>query len=182
MSSYDAPPPTKASLLKWWKSFTKSHSNPSSSPAASTSNARPAPPPYQPASRGLPQGSSGEGRVFGVSPEQSLKYASVAISMVGPCVTFVSRSSCSSLKQMLTFAVAPNSDGKPYVYGYVPIVVAKCGMMLKETGASRALALCLPFTLISALILISLDNSYANRGYLPCVGIQQAHQPASSPL
>lgn len=26
-------------------------------------------------------------------------------------------------------------DGKAYVYGYVPIVVAKCGMMLKETGA-----------------------------------------------
>jgi hypothetical protein len=27
-------------------------------------------------------------------------------------------------------------DGKAYVYGYVPIVVAKCGMMLKETGPS----------------------------------------------
>ncbi|ORY84622.1 Rho GTPase activation protein [Leucosporidium creatinivorum] len=109
MSSYDAPPPSKASLLKWWKAFTKSHSNTPSSSPVSTSNPRPAPPPYQPAGRGLPQGSSGEGRVFGVSPEQSLKYASVAISMVGP-------------------------DGKPYVYGYVPIVVAKCGMMLKETA------------------------------------------------
>lgn len=26
-------------------------------------------------------------------------------------------------------------DSLPYVYGYVPIVVAKCGMLLKETGS-----------------------------------------------
>jgi hypothetical protein len=31
-------------------------------------------------------------------------------------------------------------DGKQYVYGYVPIVVAKCGMMLKETGESACFA------------------------------------------
>lgn len=31
-------------------------------------------------------------------------------------------------------------DGNQYVYGYVPIVVAKCGMMLKETGESALLA------------------------------------------
>lgn len=138
MSSYDAPPPSKASLLKWWKSFTKSHSSSSPTASASTSNARPAPPPYQPAGRGLPQGSSGEGRVFGVSPEQSLKYASVAISMVGPCVRF----RLSLFLQLVTTRAnlrrCAHSDGKPYVYGYVPIVVAKCGMMLKETGASRA--------------------------------------------
>lgn len=47
--------------------------------------------------------------MFGVRLEESLQYASVAISMVAP-------------------------DGKQYVYGYVPIVVAKCGMMLKETA------------------------------------------------
>lgn len=50
--------------------------------------------------------------MFGVRLEESLQYASVAISMVAP-------------------------DGKQYVYGYVPIVVAKCGMMLKETGTSN---------------------------------------------
>lgn len=52
--------------------------------------------------------------MFGVRLEESLQYASVAISMVAP-------------------------DGKQYVYGYVPIVVAKCGMMLKETGKSSSL-------------------------------------------
>lgn len=91
MSSYDAPPPSKASLLKWWKAFTKNSSSHSSSNAqastsSSTARPRPAPPPYQAPGRGLPQGRSGEGRVFGVSLEQSLKYANVAISMIGPCV------------------------------------------------------------------------------------------------
>lgn len=73
--------------------------------------------------------------MFGVSPEQSLKYASVAISMVGPCVShsFISL----FVPSRLTLADQLHSDGKPYVYGYVPIVVAKCGMMLKETGETR---------------------------------------------
>lgn len=66
---------------------------------------------YSPSGRGLEPGQDGRGRVFGVRLEDSLQYASVAISMVAP-------------------------DGKQYVYGYVPIVVAKCGMMLKELGQS----------------------------------------------
>ncbi|KAH8918096.1 RhoGAP-domain-containing protein [Atractiella rhizophila] len=50
------------------------------------------------------------GGVFGVHLSESLKYASVAISMVNA------------------------EDGKSYIYGYIPIVVAKCGLFLKENA------------------------------------------------
>ncbi|KAK4179649.1 hypothetical protein QBC36DRAFT_375821 [Triangularia setosa] len=48
--------------------------------------------------------------IFGVPLRQSITYANVAISLV-------------------------DEDGKSYIYGYVPIVVAKCGIFLKERGA-----------------------------------------------
>ncbi|KAF2809763.1 Rho GTPase activation protein [Mytilinidion resinicola] len=48
-------------------------------------------------------------RVFGVSLNTMIPYANVAISLV-------------------------DEDGKSYIYGYVPIVVAKCGVFLKEKG------------------------------------------------
>jgi hypothetical protein len=48
--------------------------------------------------------------IFGVPLRQSITYANVAISLV-------------------------DEDGKSYIYGYVPIVVAKCGVFLKERGA-----------------------------------------------
>ena len=48
--------------------------------------------------------------IFGVPLRQSITYANVAISLV-------------------------DEDGKSYIYGYVPIVVAKCGVFLKEKGA-----------------------------------------------
>jgi hypothetical protein len=48
--------------------------------------------------------------IFGVPLRQSITYANVAISLV-------------------------DSEGKSYIYGYVPIVVAKCGVYLKEKGA-----------------------------------------------
>lgn len=47
--------------------------------------------------------------IFGVPLRQSITYANVAISLV-------------------------DEDGKSYIYGYVPIVVAKCGVFLKERG------------------------------------------------
>jgi hypothetical protein len=47
--------------------------------------------------------------IFGVPLRQSIVYANVAISLV-------------------------DSNGKSYIYGYVPIVVAKCGVFLKEKG------------------------------------------------
>ncbi|KAH0541595.1 hypothetical protein FGG08_003943 [Glutinoglossum americanum] len=45
--------------------------------------------------------------IFGVPLQVSIKYANVAISLT-------------------------DSDGKSFIYGYVPIVVAKCGVFLKE--------------------------------------------------
>lgn len=47
--------------------------------------------------------------IFGVPLSVSIRYANVAISLF-------------------------NEDGQGYIYGYVPIVVAKCGVYLKEKG------------------------------------------------
>ncbi|BGP17753.1 hypothetical protein JCM10213_005335 [Rhodosporidiobolus nylandii] len=112
----DPQPPTKQSLLRWWKAFTRNDKHPSSAiSSASEGRSKHTPKPskslpvYAQPGRGLERGTDGQGRVFGVSLEQSLQYASVAISMVNP-------------------------EGKQEVYGYVPIVVAKCGMWLKEAA------------------------------------------------
>ena len=50
--------------------------------------------------------------IFGVPLQHSIRYANVAISLF-------------------------NDEGQSYIYGYVPIVVAKCGVYLKEKGAPR---------------------------------------------
>lgn len=49
--------------------------------------------------------------IFGVPLITSIPYANVAISLF-------------------------NEHGESYIYGYVPIVVAKCGVFLKEKGRS----------------------------------------------
>ncbi|GAA6057613.1 hypothetical protein JCM3770_004994 [Rhodotorula araucariae] len=110
MADRDAPAPSKASLVRWWKAFTRREKDKDrTAPAPAPAAAPPATPPYAPPQRGLEPGKSGKGRVFGVPLNDSLQYASVAISLIA-------------------------EDGNQYVYGYVPIVVAKCGMMLKETA------------------------------------------------
>ena len=48
--------------------------------------------------------------IFGVPLHKSIRYANVAISLF-------------------------DADGNSFTYGYVPIVVAKCGVYLKEKGA-----------------------------------------------
>lgn len=48
--------------------------------------------------------------IFGVPLATSIKYAHVAISQID------------------------ETTGQPYTYGYVPIIVAKCGVFLKEKG------------------------------------------------
>lgn len=48
--------------------------------------------------------------IFGIALQDSIKYANVAISLT-------------------------NERGESYIYGYVPIVVAKCGVFLKEKGS-----------------------------------------------
>ena len=50
--------------------------------------------------------------IFGVPLPYSIRYANVAISLI-------------------------NDEGQSYIYGYVPIVVAKCGVFLKEKGESK---------------------------------------------
>lgn len=82
-SQQDEQASTKASLKAWWASFTKG--------------------------RGNKEKKQNENRVFGAPLRQSLKYASVAISVAG-------------------------NDGQQYVWGYVPVVVAKVGLYLKETA------------------------------------------------
>ncbi|TFK46072.1 RhoGAP-domain-containing protein [Heliocybe sulcata] len=52
---------------------------------------------------------AGESRVFGKPLRESLKYASVQISTA-------------------------NANGELYVWGYIPVVVAKCGLYLKENA------------------------------------------------
>lgn len=50
--------------------------------------------------------------VFGVWLTQSIRYANVAISLY-------------------------DDSGRSYIYGYLPIIVGKCGVYLKEKGASQ---------------------------------------------
>jgi hypothetical protein len=50
--------------------------------------------------------------IFGVPLNVSIKYANVAISLT-------------------------NDNGESFIYGYVPIVVAKCGVFLKEKGTNN---------------------------------------------
>jgi hypothetical protein len=47
--------------------------------------------------------------IFGVPLQTSVRYANVAISL-------------------------NDANGQSYIYGYVPIIVAKCGVFLKEKG------------------------------------------------
>lgn len=54
--------------------------------------------------------------IFGVPLRQSITYANVAISLI-------------------------DENGQSYIYGYVPIVVAKCGVFLKETGKLNAITI-----------------------------------------
>ncbi|MBE7181608.1 MAG: hypothetical protein INR71_10445 [Terriglobus roseus] len=49
--------------------------------------------------------------IFGVALQDSIRYANVAISLY-------------------------DHEGNSYIYGYVPIVVAKCGVYLKEKGTT----------------------------------------------
>ncbi|CAE6441874.1 unnamed protein product [Rhizoctonia solani] len=56
--------------------------------------------------------------VFGIPLRESLRYASVQISTANP-------------------------QGELYVWGYIPVVVAKCGLFLKENGIYFSCSLCM---------------------------------------
>ncbi|KAE8271923.1 hypothetical protein A4X09_0g393 [Tilletia walkeri] len=117
---------TKQSLKAWWSAFTSSKNKQqpsgisSSSPTAaaaaalaSTSINPAAAAAAAAAAAGLPgpagAGMGKPGGVFGVPLRTSLKYASVAISMAA-------------------------EDGQEYIWGYIPVVVAKVGLFLKENA------------------------------------------------
>jgi hypothetical protein len=51
--------------------------------------------------------------IFGVPLQTSVRYANVAISL-------------------------NDANGQNYIYGYVPIIVAKCGVFLKEKGTTTS--------------------------------------------
>ena len=53
--------------------------------------------------------------IFGVPLAESIRYANVAISL-------------------------SNEHGENFIYGYVPIVIAKCGVFLKEKGIDDLLS------------------------------------------
>lgn len=73
--------------------------------------------------------------IFGVPLEVSIKYANVAISLT-------------------------NEQGESYVYGYVPIVIAKCGVFLKEKGKK------IVYTFPVLPLILRFGFSYGRRGYL----------------
>ncbi|KAL4072736.1 Rho GTPase activation protein [Scleroderma yunnanense] len=88
--SSDHPPPSKASLLKWWSQFTTAQKT------------KKDPEPHK-----VP--TQDEHPVFGKPLKESLKRASVQISTA-------------------------NANGDLYVWGYIPVVVAKCGLYLKDNA------------------------------------------------
>jgi len=82
--------------------------------------------------------------IFGVPLQTSIRYANVAISLF-------------------------DADGNSYIYGYVPIVVAKCGVFLKEKGKispCRQVVKCL----------LNYLYSHRRRRHLPSSGVREAHQ------
>ncbi|KAH7926374.1 RhoGAP-domain-containing protein [Leucogyrophana mollusca] len=86
----DSPPPTKASLMKWWSQFTAAQKFKKESEAKRAAGQE-------------------EHPVFGKPLRESLRHASVQISTA-------------------------NANGDLYVWGYIPVVVAKCGLYLKENA------------------------------------------------
>lgn len=82
--------------------------------------------------------------IFGVPLRESIGYANVAISLV-------------------------DSEGKSYIYGYVPIVVAKCGVYLKEKGSY-----CLLFHVLRTSA--NLPQSHQRRGDFPLEWFRKTYQ------
>ena len=95
---------TPQALKTWWTAFTR---RPKKDNAASTSIESPSPM-LSALIYIVPVPDTPAG-IFGVPLNVSIKYANVAISLM-------------------------NEQGESFIYGYVPIVVAKCGVFLKEKG------------------------------------------------
>ena len=81
--------------------------------------------------------------IFGIPLRQSIQYANVAISL--------------------------EENGQSYIYGYVPIVVAKCGVFLKEKGV---------FPTIHSVLIWLIGISNWRRRNFPSKRLGEAHQRA----
>ncbi|KAI9722160.1 MAG: hypothetical protein M1828_004842 [Chrysothrix sp. TS-e1954] len=99
--------PTKRDLASWWKTFKKTTKK-------DEEKRMPAPAMFgalridrRKADERLTTAVSVHPGIFGVPLQTSIRYANVAISLF-------------------------DSDGRSFIYGYVPIVIAKCGVFLKE--------------------------------------------------
>ncbi|KAL5526495.1 SAC7 [Sanghuangporus sanghuang] len=104
------PPPTKASLKAWWNQFKfmqRMKVGAGVGAGAGGDQTKALPPGYS-YNYGLAK-DDGPHPVFGAPLNESLKYAAVQISTA-------------------------NSNGELYVWGDIPVVVAKCGLYLKENA------------------------------------------------
>lgn len=107
-------PPSKRELASWWKKFRKTtekteekgeHLTPQ--PSITSAGDLPYSVAHPEADRDIVE--TQPSGIFGVPLAESIRYANVAISL-------------------------QNDEGQSFIYGYVPIVVAKCGVFLKEKG------------------------------------------------
>ncbi|KAF8907295.1 hypothetical protein CPB84DRAFT_1744675 [Gymnopilus junonius] len=99
------PPPTKQNLKAWWSHFSL---NPKPKGHSEPYKGPPLSTPPCPSSSPTAEDNA-DHPVFGRPLRDSLKYASVQISTA-------------------------NANGELYVWGYIPVVVAKCGLYLKENA------------------------------------------------
>jgi hypothetical protein len=97
--------PARRDLANWWKNFKK---NPAQK-REEVRGQRPLSANFEPGLIMCTAENADPQGIFGVPLHTSVKYANVAISLT-------------------------DAQGNSYIYGYVPIVVAKCGVYLKEKG------------------------------------------------
>ncbi|RKF82587.1 Rho-GTPase-activating protein 5 [Golovinomyces cichoracearum] len=108
--AHPASPPSRASLKSWWKNFRESTNKISLDHNEWKANRNcTATKQYSLTQLGIYVDQPAG--IFGVPLRKSITYANVAISLV-------------------------DGEGKSYIYGYVPIVVAKCGVFLKEKATN----------------------------------------------
>ena len=108
-----SPPSKREELASWWKKFRKNTEKTEekgecliSPPSVTSTGVLPSSVAIHPDHVTVEIQPSG---IFGVPLAESIRYANVAISL-------------------------QNDEGQSFIYGYVPIVVAKCGVFLKEKG------------------------------------------------
>ena len=109
-------PPSKQNLISWWKQFSRRTAKAASDKEVLAKGSARAPISLLSVKvesltfRPIPTEKPG---IFGVPLGKSIEYANVAISLT-------------------------DQNGNSFTYGYVPIVVAKCGVFLKEKGMCRS--------------------------------------------